>query len=152
MVAAGYEPDHRWPTPVHDLAQTSQPLHGDHAAEAEQRLSVVYDKLFRPERWHQHAACAGMKPAMFYPPRGEPAAEAKAVCRRCPVARECLAAALARPERYGVWGATTERERRAQRKVAAPEISRCEICGTRLHSPAGEPADAVCYSCAPQMC
>ncbi|NNM44593.1 WhiB family transcriptional regulator [Knoellia koreensis] len=39
-------------------------------------------------------------------------AEAVAVCRSCPVARECLAYALAAGERDGVWGGFTNAERR----------------------------------------
>lgn len=36
---------------------------------------------------------------------------AKGVCRRCPVQRRCLEAALAE-NAPGIWGGTTERERR----------------------------------------
>ncbi|MFI6061796.1 WhiB family transcriptional regulator [Streptomyces sp. NPDC051286] len=39
--------------------------------------------------------------------------EAKAVCADCPVRLDCLAYALDNREEYGVWGAMTERERRA---------------------------------------
>ena len=38
-------------------------------------------------------------------------AEAKAVCRACPVRAECLEAALQRHETHGIWGGATERER-----------------------------------------
>ena len=40
------------------------------------------------------------------------AAEAKAICADCPVRQACLEHALAHREREGVWGGTTERERR----------------------------------------
>jgi WhiB family redox-sensing transcriptional regulator len=36
----------------------------------------------------------------------------KRLCRRCPVATECLVEALDNRIEYGVWGGLTERERR----------------------------------------
>jgi WhiB family redox-sensing transcriptional regulator len=39
--------------------------------------------------------------------------EARAFCRTCPVRMECLAHALDQRIEFGVWGGTTERERRA---------------------------------------
>jgi WhiB family transcriptional regulator, redox-sensing transcriptional regulator len=40
-------------------------------------------------------------------------AEAKTVCRRCPVVTECLAWALESGQDAGVWGGMSEDERRA---------------------------------------
>lgn len=40
---------------------------------------------------------------------------AKKLCSNCPVARECLAYALATNEQYGVWGGLTTDERRRLR-------------------------------------
>lgn len=69
----------------------------------------------RPD-WFTRAACIGVDPDLFFPDRGGPVAEAKAVCRSCPVCRDCLEFALAEPaERFGVWGGTSERERRRVR-------------------------------------
>ncbi|MEV7077976.1 WhiB family transcriptional regulator [Streptomyces sp. NPDC093516] len=39
--------------------------------------------------------------------------EAKILCLECPVRLDCVAHALDHREEYGVWGAMTERERRA---------------------------------------
>jgi WhiB family transcriptional regulator, redox-sensing transcriptional regulator len=39
--------------------------------------------------------------------------EAREFCRTCPVRTECLAHALDQRIEFGVWGGTTERERRA---------------------------------------
>ena len=39
--------------------------------------------------------------------------EARRFCRSCPVRTECLAHALDHRIEFGVWGGTTERERRA---------------------------------------
>jgi hypothetical protein len=69
-----------------------------------------------PGAWALQAECAGMDPALFFPERGESTSEAKAVCRRCPVAAECLAYGMANRERFGIWGGKSERERRALRR------------------------------------
>lgn len=87
--------------------------------------------------WQADALCAQTDPELFFP-RG-PAAQAKRICRACPVIAECLCYALSSPVVLsGVWGATTERERRGLRSLiasglvtyahAAPQIlsrSRC---------------------------
>lgn len=66
----------------------------------------------RDEGWRKRAACRGLDPAIFYPVDDEDAAEAKAVCGRCPVREPCLEHALVARELLGVWGGLTERERR----------------------------------------
>ncbi len=62
--------------------------------------------------WRKHAACRGIDPDVFYPVSDEEAGEAKAICDQCAVRESCLEHALANREREGVWGGTTERERR----------------------------------------
>lgn len=61
--------------------------------------------------WAQ-AICAQTDPEAFYPEKGGSTRAAKQVCRGCPIRRECLEDALARDERFGVWGGLSERERR----------------------------------------
>ncbi|HVX23596.1 MAG TPA: WhiB family transcriptional regulator [Acidimicrobiales bacterium] len=64
--------------------------------------------------WRKRAACRGIDVEIFYPVTEDEAdaAEAKAVCAECPVRQACLEHALAHREREGIWGGTTERERR----------------------------------------
>lgn len=64
--------------------------------------------------WRRRAACRGIDAEVFYPATEDDAdaAEAKAICAECPVRQACLEHALAYREREGVWGGTTERERR----------------------------------------
>ena len=64
--------------------------------------------------WRKQAACRGLDVEAFYPVTEDEAdaAEAKAVCAVCPVRQACLEHALAHREREGIWGGTTERERR----------------------------------------
>ena len=75
--------------------------------------------------WRRRAACRDADPLLFFPAAGGDAllqiAEAKSVCRRCPVRAECLAWATA-PESWqviGVWGGMSEDERRALRRREA---------------------------------
>src|SRR5438067_7021541 len=67
--------------------------------------------------WRDQAACRHEDPELFFPVgTGVPAqiqtAEAKRVCRRCPVMAECLRWALAMGQESGVWGGTDGDERR----------------------------------------
>lgn len=62
--------------------------------------------------WRQRGACNGLDPAIFFPDSEESAEEAKSICAMCPVCISCLEHALASRERDGVWGGTTEKERR----------------------------------------
>jgi WhiB family transcriptional regulator, redox-sensing transcriptional regulator len=64
--------------------------------------------------WRKRAACQGVDVETFYPATEdeEDAAAAKAICSGCPVRQPCLEHALVHREREGVWGGTTERERR----------------------------------------
>lgn len=67
--------------------------------------------------WRNEAACVEEDPELFFPhsqgPSGQLQAEtAKSVCRRCPVASECLNWALeSTPTPEGIWGGTDEDER-----------------------------------------
>jgi WhiB family redox-sensing transcriptional regulator len=68
----------------------------------------------------QSGLCAQTDPEAFYPERGYGTRAAKAVCAACPVRPECLAYALERGERFGVWGGMSERERRRLLKTDTP--------------------------------
>lgn len=61
--------------------------------------------------WMEHAECKGCDPELMFPQRGEPTSEAKETCDACTVRAECLDYALAVPERHGIWGGKSERER-----------------------------------------
>jgi WhiB family redox-sensing transcriptional regulator len=71
--------------------------------------------------WMAEGLCAQVDPELFFPERGGSTREAKRVCRACPVQPECLAYALAHGERFGIWGATSERERRRLTGPAGPD-------------------------------
>lgn len=65
--------------------------------------------------WRDLAACIDSE-AVFFPERGQSAEPAKAVCRGCPVAAECLEFALVTGEQHGIWGGKSERQRRVLRR------------------------------------
>ncbi|MEW2295512.1 WhiB family transcriptional regulator [Streptomyces sp. NPDC006743] len=76
------------------------------------------------ENWREHAACRHEDPDLFFPigttgPALVQTEQAKSVCRRCPVRDECLEWALETAQPLGVWGGTSENERRALRRRRA---------------------------------
>jgi WhiB family redox-sensing transcriptional regulator len=73
--------------------------------------------------WRDNAACLHSDPDLFFPdgtagPALRQVDEAKRICRGCPVRTPCLAWALDQGSSLGVWGGTTEDERRAIRATA----------------------------------
>ncbi len=71
------------------------------------------DLLQADERpWAAYGACRTADPDLFFPATEMEAAHALRICATCPVQEECLDYALMARERYGIWGGTTERERR----------------------------------------
>lgn len=88
--------------------------------------------------WRQKAACLDEDPELFFPDGTTGAAfdqiqRAKAVCRRCPVIRECLQWALDHNQEAGIWGGLNEEERRNIRRLHRPQSR---------GSKAGEPVSA----------
>ena len=74
--------------------------------------------------WRSAAACRDEAPELFFPigTSGTALAHiaaAKVVCRRCPVMSTCLEWALESGLDAGVWGGTSEAERRALRRRRA---------------------------------
>lgn len=72
--------------------------------------------LVSEDQWRSLAACRSADPDLFFPisvfgQSVTQAAEAKAICARCRVRRECLAYALRTHQVHGVWGGMTELER-----------------------------------------
>ncbi|MFE6486965.1 WhiB family transcriptional regulator [Streptomyces sp. NPDC057757] len=68
--------------------------------------------------WRESAACRSVDPDLFFPIGSTGPAlfqinGAKAVCQGCPVREQCLEWALETGQSVGVWGGTSENERRA---------------------------------------
>ena len=76
------------------------------------------------DNWRDHAACRHEDPDLFFPigttgPALVQTQRAKAVCEGCPVREQCLDWALGSGQSIGVWGGTTEVERRRLRRRAS---------------------------------
>jgi WhiB family redox-sensing transcriptional regulator len=62
--------------------------------------------------WMARGKCRAMDPAIFFPSDGIGVQAAQRICAECPVKVACLEYALADRVDHGVWGGTSERERR----------------------------------------
>jgi WhiB family transcriptional regulator, redox-sensing transcriptional regulator len=71
--------------------------------------------------WRSQALCRDTDPELFFPIGTTGAAlvqieHARAVCRQCPVQSDCLDFALTTNQDSGIWGGTSEEERRVLRR------------------------------------
>lgn len=81
--------------------------------------------VYWPEKpaWMSEGECRGIDPNIFFaepgnghdPEQTSMLADAKRICAGCPVREQCLEWALQRRE-AGIWGGTTENERRVIRR------------------------------------
>ena len=83
-------------------------------------------RAITPPAWMEDGLCAQVNPELFFPEAGGSNREAKAICTTCPVLTQCRDYALADPTLLGVWGGTSERERRTWRRRT------CTDCGQVL--------------------
>lgn len=75
--------------------------------------------------WRLEADCRNLDPDIWFPevPAGiraagtpDPTAAARAICRTCPVQAACLTFAIVTRQDDGIWGGTTEAQRRRMRR------------------------------------
>ncbi|WP_433018197.1 WhiB family transcriptional regulator [Kribbella sp. CA-294648] len=71
--------------------------------------------------WRHQGACLDVDADLFFPIGSSNAAyhqmeDARKVCMRCPVREQCLAWALESGHEQGIWGGTTDDERRLLRR------------------------------------
>ena len=83
----------------------------------------------RDATWRDQAACRVMPPELFFPSgvtgiAVEHIDAAKAVCHACPVRDACLRFAFETKQEHGIWGGTTENERRRLRRAWVAERRR----------------------------
>lgn len=62
--------------------------------------------------WMADGNCRNQPPALFFPSDGVGVDAARRLCATCPVKSACLEYALRNRIDHGVWGGTSERERR----------------------------------------
>jgi WhiB family redox-sensing transcriptional regulator len=62
--------------------------------------------------WMARGNCREYSPSVFFPSDGVGVDKARKICATCPVLSPCLEYALENRIDHGVWGGTSERERR----------------------------------------
>lgn len=62
--------------------------------------------------WMARGNCRNHPPEVFFPSDGVGVEVARRICAGCPVQDQCLEYALAHRIDHGVWGGTSERQRR----------------------------------------
>lgn len=105
--------------------------------------SIDPDQLdpYKPS-WYDDGLCNQTDPEAFFPEKGESTKAAKLVCAACPAQQLCLEWALARQERFGVWGGKSERERRQiLRDRAATSETSAPTPDPRFNGPRISPAE-----------
>lgn len=85
------------------------------------QAGLALGDVARPGPWMKRGACYGRVPrSVFFPTRGQDTEPAKRVCRACPVADDCREYAITAGQMLkGIWGGTSERERRQIRNARA---------------------------------
>jgi hypothetical protein len=81
---------------------------------------VVPALLPQQTEWRDWASCREVDPELWFAEKGHQdwTQAAKRICGDCPVKDECLQFALDHDLRFGVYGGTSERERRPMHKAA----------------------------------
>lgn len=79
-----------------------------------QRLDLFISHQLNEEAWMLDGKCLNADPERWFPTPGDSAAIEYAVglCITCPVRVRCLEFAISSGSEYGIWGATTEAQRR----------------------------------------
>lgn len=81
-------------------------------------FEILMAPILEERPWAVFAACKEEQSMKFFPQNREEEREALAICSICPVVEDCLQHALESKERFGVWGGTTERQRRKLSRIA----------------------------------
>lgn len=98
------------------------------------RVPIVLDDFDLSHlEWQDRANCRDTDPEAFFPLQGEGVnGTVRAICDACPVKQTCLDYALERPQLQGIWGGTSEEERKKEvRKRGRGKRSR----GSRYAAP-----------------
>lgn len=75
-------------------------------------------RIRRDESWRALALCQEVDPVLFFPEKGEKSVEALRICGRCDAREACLSYAMSIDGSIiGVWGGTTETQRKAMRRL-----------------------------------
>jgi WhiB family transcriptional regulator, redox-sensing transcriptional regulator len=103
-----------------------------HSLEEEQHMLTTVRNHWNELDWRETATCRDLDPELFFPVGVtgmaiEQIDAAKAFCNTCESKEACLEFAITTNQEYGVWGATTEDERRVLRRVWRAEVRRQRV-------------------------
>lgn len=82
------------------------------------KLNIFDAPIMNERPWAVFAACKDEEGMTFFPQTRDEEVQALTICEICPVSEDCLDHALETNERFGVWGGTTEKERRRLSRIA----------------------------------
>ncbi len=91
-------------------------------------------------KWMADGNCAAKPPSVFFPSDGVGVEVAKRVCEGCPVKSTCLEYAIENRIDHGVWGGTSERQRR---RIVRARASEQATRARRRTDHAGTPNDTI---------
>jgi WhiB family transcriptional regulator, redox-sensing transcriptional regulator len=79
---------------------------------------------WQQDDWRSAGACLSADPDLFFPisvkgPAAGQVDAAKTICAGCQVRTDCLGFALAQRDMLGIWGGTTDDERKKLRRATA---------------------------------
>jgi WhiB family redox-sensing transcriptional regulator len=77
-----------------------------------QSLAILAAPITEERPWMVFRACRDAEADLFFATTKEDQGHALAICATCPVRLDCLEYALEARERFGIWGGTTEKQRR----------------------------------------
>ncbi len=77
---------------------------------------IPFTGVSRSTEWMAKGECRNHAPETFFPSDGVGVDRARKICGTCPVQEHCLEYALSEEIEHGVWGGTSERERRRIKK------------------------------------
>jgi WhiB family transcriptional regulator, redox-sensing transcriptional regulator len=81
-----------------------------------ENFDILTAPILEERPWAVYAACKDETSMKFFPQNRKEEREALAICSICPVVDDCLDHALETNERFGVWGGTTERQRKKMQR------------------------------------
>lgn len=81
-------------------------------------MAREHPRTDQPDHWQSQGACRTRPDLNWFPERGQNIGEQRDVCASCLVRIDCLAEALdlGAHADFGIWGGTSERQRRDMRR------------------------------------
>lgn len=78
----------------------------------------LYDVKDKDPSWRESAKCKNEDVNLFMSNSKQEINDAKAICIGCPVLKQCLDYAITNDIPYGVWGGTSQSERKSMKRKA----------------------------------